>query len=111
NVGHDVTCVDSDRLKLEAIGRGRSPIFEEGLEQILQRRIGDRLNVTDDLPVAVLESNLTFIAVGTPFDGERIDLCDVPGIETLERVVVSAGRPSDIGYLEVRRHSFAQDSP
>jgi len=74
DAGHDVTCVDSDRLKLEAIGRGRSPIFEEGLESILRRWIGSRLNVTDDLPAAVLESDLTFIAVGTPFDGEQIDL-------------------------------------
>lgn len=74
DVGHDVTCVDRDRFKLEAIGRGQSPIFEEGLGSILQRQIGNRLGVTDDLPSAVSESDLTFITVGTPFDGEQIDL-------------------------------------
>lgn len=73
-VGHDVTCVDNDPLKLETIRRGQSPIFEDGLESILRRQIGARLNVSDDLQSAVLESDLTFIAVGTPFDGEQIDL-------------------------------------
>ena len=73
-VGHDVTCVDVDPVKIQTIRAGKTPIFEEGLEPLLQRHIGKRLQVTGTLRNAVLESDVTFIAVGTPFDGKEIDL-------------------------------------
>ena len=73
-VGHDVTCVDVDPVKVQTIRAGKTPIFEEGLEPLLQRHIGKRLHVTGTLRNAVLESDVTFIAVGTPFDGKEIDL-------------------------------------
>ena len=73
-VGHDVTCVDVDPVKVQTIRSGKTPIFEEGLEPLLQRHLGKRLWVTETLRDAVLESDVTFIAVGTPFDGKEIDL-------------------------------------
>jgi UDPglucose 6-dehydrogenase/GDP-mannose 6-dehydrogenase len=73
-VGHDCTCVDIDAAKVERINRGEPPIHEKGLESILKRHIGKRLRATTDLRSAVHESEITFIAVGTPFDGQRIDL-------------------------------------
>lgn len=73
-VGHDVTCVDVDPVKVQTIRSGKTPIFEEGLEPMLQRHLGKRLWVTETLRDAVLESEVTFIAVGTPFDGKEIDL-------------------------------------
>jgi UDPglucose 6-dehydrogenase/GDP-mannose 6-dehydrogenase len=71
---HDCTCVDIDAAKVERINRGEAPIHEQGLAPILQRRIGKNLRATTDLRAAVHDSEITFIAVGTPFDGERIDL-------------------------------------
>jgi UDPglucose 6-dehydrogenase len=73
-VGHEVVCVDVDRGKVERINRGETPIYEEGLEALLRRHVGTRLKATTDLRRAVLDSEITFIAVGTPFDGKRIDL-------------------------------------
>ena len=73
-IGHDCVCVDIDAAKVERINRGEAPIHEEGLDAILKRHVGKRLRASTDLRAAVLDSEITFIAVGTPFDGERIDL-------------------------------------
>jgi UDPglucose 6-dehydrogenase len=72
--GHDVTCVDTDAAKVERINRAESPIHEQGLPELLRRHVGSRLRATTDLAPAVLGSELTFIAAGTPFDGNEIDL-------------------------------------
>jgi UDPglucose 6-dehydrogenase/GDP-mannose 6-dehydrogenase len=72
--GHDVTCVDIDADKVAMINRGEAPIHEEGLDELLQKNVGTRLRATTDLTGAVQASELTMIAVGTPFDGARIDL-------------------------------------
>jgi len=73
-IGHDCVCVDLDPSKVERINRGEAPIHENGLDAMLARLVGKRLRATTDLKSAVLDSDITFIAVGTPFDGERIDL-------------------------------------
>ncbi len=72
--GHRVTCVDVDADKVARINRGDPPIFEEGLAPLLQKHAGDRLNATTDLRAAVRGASVTMIAVGTPFDGQQIDL-------------------------------------
>ena len=72
--GHDVTCVDLDRSKVDAINARRAPIHEAGLPELLQRHVGTRLRASSDLAAAVLASELTFIAVGTPAAEGRIDL-------------------------------------
>jgi len=76
-IGHDCTCVDIDANKVDRINRGEPPIHENGLEAILKRQVGTRLRATTDLRAAVRDSEITFIAVGTPFDGQRIDLAFV----------------------------------
>ena len=73
-IGHDCVCVDVDAGKVERINRGEPPIHENGIEALLQRHVGTRLRASTDLRAAVLDSAITFIAVGTPFDGTRIDL-------------------------------------
>jgi UDPglucose 6-dehydrogenase len=73
-MGHHVTCVDVDRSKVERIARGESPIFEPGLSDLLRRNVGSRLNATTDLAGSVARTELSLIAVGTPFDGEKKDL-------------------------------------
>jgi UDPglucose 6-dehydrogenase len=75
--GHHVACVDVDPAKVAAIERGECPIHEAGLPEILRRNAGTRLRATTDLAAAVGASEVTLIAVGTPFDGVRIDLSAV----------------------------------
>lgn len=72
--GHDVTCVDVDASKVDRINRGEPPIFERGLEELLRRTAGKSLTATLDAEGAIRSTDLTLIAVGTPFDGQRIDL-------------------------------------
>jgi UDPglucose 6-dehydrogenase/GDP-mannose 6-dehydrogenase len=74
DAGHVVTCVDVDADRVAAINRGECPIFERGLPELLARTVGRTLTATLDVPGAIADSDITFIAVGTPFDGERIDL-------------------------------------
>jgi UDPglucose 6-dehydrogenase len=65
--GHEVTCVDKDKGKIAALGRGEVPIFEPGLNDLVaaNTRAG-RLKFTTDLPGAVKAADAVFIAVGTP---------------------------------------------
>ncbi len=72
--GHDVVCVDIDASRVAQINRGESPIFERGLGELISKHIGKRLSASTDLSAAVLASELSLIAVGTPFDGRAIDL-------------------------------------
>lgn len=73
-IGHDCTCVDVDQAKVDRINRGEAPIHENGLDDLLKKHVGKSLRATTDLRAAVLTTEITFIAVGTPFDGQRIDL-------------------------------------
>jgi len=72
--GHEVICVDNDIEKVSKINSGESPIHEAGLDDLLQKNIGGRLNATTDLGAAIAEADVSLIAVGTPFDGNEIDL-------------------------------------
>lgn len=73
-MGHQVVCVDVDSAKIDTINAGRSPFTERGLEQLLRKHLGKQLTATTNLRQAVLDTNLSFITVGTPFDGRQIDL-------------------------------------
>jgi len=73
-LGHDCICVDVDQSKVSRINAGVPPIHENDLEAMLKRLVGRRLTATTDLRTAVMSSDITFIAVGTPFDGQHIDL-------------------------------------
>jgi UDPglucose 6-dehydrogenase len=65
--GHDVTCVDRDSDKIDALHRGVMPIFEPGLDDLVHRNVrGGRLSFTTDLAAGVADAEAVFIAVGTP---------------------------------------------
>ncbi|WP_130470618.1 UDP-glucose dehydrogenase family protein [Candidatus Magnetaquicoccus inordinatus] len=65
--GIDVTCVDNDADKVARLQRGEIPIFEPGLDLLVERNsAAGRLHFTTSLPEAVRQSELIFIAVGTP---------------------------------------------
>lgn len=72
--GHEVICVDVDPTKVDKINRAEPPIHEKGLDELLRKNIGQRLSATTDLMSAVHATDLSLIAVGTPFKGDEIDL-------------------------------------
>ncbi len=65
--GHDVICVDKDEAKIDALRRGVMPIFEPGLDRLVESNVrGGRLSFTTDLAAGVADADAVFIAVGTP---------------------------------------------
>jgi UDPglucose 6-dehydrogenase len=65
--GNSVTCVDTNREKIEKLRGGLIPIFEPGLEAVVRRNtLADRLRFTTDIAGAVKSNPVVFIAVGTP---------------------------------------------
>ncbi|MXN64600.1 nucleotide sugar dehydrogenase [Stappia sp. GBMRC 2046] len=72
--GFDVTCVDIDEGKIERLNNLEVPIFEPGLDTLIERNFAEgRLSFTTDFESAVSRSDVVFIAVGTPSrrgDGE-----------------------------------------
>jgi len=65
--GHTVTCVDVDEQKIERMRAGDSPIYEEGLEELLKKNLSaGRLFFTTDYEQAYADADSIFIGVGTP---------------------------------------------
>ncbi|MBI5116050.1 UDP-glucose/GDP-mannose dehydrogenase family protein [Candidatus Poribacteria bacterium] len=81
-MGNDVACIDVDARKIELLRRGRSPIYEPGLEELIRRNVREqRLTFTTDIADAVRKSHVVFIAVGTPCrDDGACDLSQVFGV-------------------------------
>jgi UDPglucose 6-dehydrogenase len=80
--GNEVVCVDRDEAKIRTLRRGKMPIYEPGLEEIVRRnRAEKRLVFTTALATAVRQASIIFIAVGTP-QGEdgSADLQHVLGV-------------------------------
>jgi len=66
-LGHRVIGVDVDAMKVQAIAEGRSPIHEKDLGRLLAKGVAAGLiSATDDLAQAVVETDVTFVSVGTP---------------------------------------------
>ncbi|MCM0020986.1 MAG: UDP-glucose/GDP-mannose dehydrogenase family protein, partial [Tagaea sp.] len=65
--GVDVTCVDKDAGKIDRLNKGGIPIFEPGLDKLVETNVkAGRLHFTTDLAKAVPGADAVFIAVGTP---------------------------------------------
>jgi UDPglucose 6-dehydrogenase/GDP-mannose 6-dehydrogenase len=75
--GHQVVCADADPDKVRLLKQGTSPFYERGLDSLLRRHLGRRLSVTLDVESAAAGSDVTFICVGTPLNGDEIDLSAV----------------------------------
>jgi len=67
--GNDVVCADVDADKVEGLRRNVIPIYEPGLDALVERnQRQERLTFTTDVPAAIASSEVIFIAVGTPPD-------------------------------------------
>ena len=65
--GHEVVCIDTNEEKIKALKAGKVPIFEPGLETLIERNVeAGRLTFETDLSRAAAEADVIFIAVGTP---------------------------------------------
>lgn len=66
-LGNKVICVDNDKSKIDDLNKGRVPIYEPGLGELIKRNVrGKRLAFTTSISKAVKKSLIIFIAVGTP---------------------------------------------
>ena len=91
-VGHQVTCVDVDENKVALMKSGISPIYEQDLEELMQKNYAaGRIDYTVDYGTAYKNADVIFIGVGTP---ERPD-----GSADLS---YSHGCPSDSGKCSPR---------
>lgn len=67
DTGNTVICVDKDPKKIDALKKGEIPIYEPGLEVLVERGTKEgRLSFTTDTKDAVIQSDIIFYAVGTP---------------------------------------------
>lgn len=82
NVGNQVICVDNNEDKVASLIQGQLPIYEPGLENLVGSNVAaGRLSFTTDIARAVSESDILFIAVGTPPDEDgSADLSYVLGV-------------------------------
>jgi UDPglucose 6-dehydrogenase len=78
-LGNDVICVDRDPLRIENLKRGKMPIYEPGLKELLLKNVqAGRLSFTVHLDSAIESSEVVFIAVGTPqADNGEADMSQV----------------------------------
>jgi len=68
-VGNNVICVDVDQNKIDMLNNGQVPIYEPGLDKMIERNVKEgRLSFTTDIDIAVKHGLFQFIAVGTPPD-------------------------------------------
>jgi len=64
-LGHRVTLVDIDEEKVEKINAGKAPIYEKGLQELLEKHVGKALSASTSYDI-INESDIIFICVGTP---------------------------------------------
>ena len=65
--GHQVVCIDTNAAKIEALNRGEIPIYEPGLDVLVNgNRFAGRLSFTTEIAEGVADADAVFIAVGTP---------------------------------------------
>jgi UDPglucose 6-dehydrogenase/GDP-mannose 6-dehydrogenase len=74
DAGHEVILVDLDDSKVADINAGDPPIFEPGLEDLLDKHVNRGLKASSDMTSAVAEAEVVMLAVGTPSNDQGIDL-------------------------------------
>ncbi len=96
--GFSVTCADLDERKIAALEQGKLPIYEPGLERLMQDN-KERLSFTTDVDTAIANSDVVFIAVGTPSrrgDGEA----DLQYVHAAARQIARVMKPNTVIVLK-----------
>ena len=78
--GNDVSCVDKDKNKINLLKKGKVPIYEPGLSELVVKNFKNkRLSFSSDLKTSVINSDIIFICVGTPTqkNGNSADLSQI----------------------------------
>jgi UDPglucose 6-dehydrogenase len=85
--GNRVICIDVDGEKIDCLNRGVLPIYEPALAELIENNLkSGRLRFGTDLPEAILNSQIIFIAVGTPQGPDGLPVIDQ--VELIARQVV-----------------------
>jgi UDPglucose 6-dehydrogenase len=84
--GNQIVCADIDERKIALLNEGKSPIYEPGLDRLLERNLAEgRIRFTTDVAEAVRAGQVIFIAVGTPPDEDGS--ADLQHVLSVARVV------------------------
>lgn len=97
DLGNKVVCVDNNKEKIESLKALKMPIYEPGLEDVVKRNVSaERLSFTDDIESSVKNSEVIFIAVGTPpkANGEA-------DLSAIENVSITAAKSMSSYHLIV----------
>jgi UDPglucose 6-dehydrogenase len=97
--GHRIVCVDSNKEKVEMINNKKPPIFEKGLEEALNEVVPLKLSASLDLKTAVLNSDVSFICVGTPCNDKG--KCDLTAVENVSREIALALKEKESFHVVV----------
>jgi len=93
--GNDVTCVDNNAAKIDALTRGEIPIYEPGLAEMVEHNIeAGRLRFTTDLAASLHGAQLVFLAVGTPSGDDGA--ADLSNLWSVVRAMAPALDPKTI---------------
>lgn len=104
SLGHEVVGADIDPAKVDAISWGQSPIVEDQLGELLTSGVSENLlTATTDARQAVLDTDVTFVSVGTPTSEDGG--CDTRAIKAVARAIGEAIRIKDEFHVVVLRCS------
>jgi UDPglucose 6-dehydrogenase len=112
--GNHVVGADIDENKIRGLGEGKIPIYEPGLDLLISRNVAEkRLRFTTDIGAAVLESEVIFVAVGTPPDEDGsadlqhvLDVARVIGQSMTEGAVVITKSTVPVGTARLVREEI-----
>lgn len=96
--GFEVTCVDLDADKIDALNKGVLPIYEPGLDRLMEQN-RQRLTFTTDFDAAVAQADVVFVAVGTPSrrgDGEA----DLQYVHAAAKQIAASMKPETVIVLK-----------
>ena len=84
--GNSVTCVDISSDIIEMLNQGKTPIYEPGLDELVQKNVkAGRLKFSTDIVRAIKDSEIIFIAVGTPQSNDGS--ADLSSIESVAKII------------------------
>ena len=97
---HEVTCIDNDQSKIERINKGECIIHEEGLKNLLDKNLGKNFKASTDLEAAVQNTDVSIIAVGTPFSNGAIDLSFIESVS--KDIGIALSKKNDFHLIVVK---------